>query len=118
VTPEIKGVIGTLAVGLLGAIAKILWNRDRALQAKIRALKAQEQTRWEKKVDHLETQLAISIVANTELKLQLSELKKLIPTVDKLSRAVLAFEIWKRMKFPEDGNMGGNGGDLQGEPTQ
>lgn len=105
----LKGILSTVLLGTLGFLARAAWNYVASLRAKIRSLKQEEQTRWEVKVESLTQQLLSTTLAVQRLDIKMEELKNLIPTVDKISRDITAFHIWKRVRFPDGGNDGTEG---------
>lgn len=113
--PQLKGALITGSGALLAFAGRLGWNYIQSLRAKIKQLKAAEQTRWEQKVDGLERTLATTNVALIEVKTEIAKLSELAATVKKLKDDITAFHIWKRVKFPEDG--GGRNGEVSREPS-
>ncbi len=109
--PQLKGALVTGSVAVLGFLAKVLWNYIQSLRTKIKTLKAEEQTRWEQKVDKLELSLATVLASFTRVEVRLEEFKEIPGRVKKNEQDIQGFHIWKRLKFPEDG------GPRNGDPS-
>ncbi len=107
--PQLKGALITASGVLLASLGKLLHSYVQGLHTKIKALKASEQTRWEQKVDRLELSLSTVLSSVSTLEANLKEFRGLGAQVDKLSKDIQGFHIWKRIKFPEDG--GSRNGD-------
>jgi hypothetical protein len=105
--PQLKGALITGSLAVVGCVARLFWNYIKGLRLKIRVLKAEEQTRWEQKVDRLEQTLATTNVALVGVQKDLARLSDIAIIVKKLGDDITAFHVWKRVKFPDLGRENG-----------